>query len=147
MSVTHIPADMRRVVVARAEGLCEYCLIAEVDTGFGCQFDHVISEKHGGTTTLGNLAQACVACNVAKGSDVGSIHSETGDFCRFFNPRSDRWSDHFVLRDYRIEALTLIGTVTVRIFQFNAVERLLERQALTLAHRYPNESARRRIGT
>jgi len=32
MSVTHIPAELRRPVVARAEGICEYCLIAEDDT-------------------------------------------------------------------------------------------------------------------
>lgn len=29
MSVTYVSAELRRLVVARAEGLCEYCLIAE----------------------------------------------------------------------------------------------------------------------
>src|SRR5262249_7484988 len=37
MSVTYISAELRRLVVARAEGLCEYCLIAEEDTFFGCE--------------------------------------------------------------------------------------------------------------
>lgn len=58
MSSTHIPAEVRRAVVARAQGLCEYCLIHEVDTYFGCQVDHIISEKHGGATELENLALA-----------------------------------------------------------------------------------------
>ncbi len=145
MSVTHIAAELRRIVVSRADGLCEYCLIAEEDSGYGCQIDRVISEKHGGPTNAANLALACTFCNLAKGSDVGSIHHETGEFCRFFNPRTDRWSDHFVLVNYRIEPLTIIGSVTARILGFNAVERLLERQVLTLAGQYPNQSALRRI--
>jgi hypothetical protein len=58
MSVTYIPADLRRLVVARAEGICEYCLIAEEDTFYGCEVDHIISEKHSGSTTADNLAFA-----------------------------------------------------------------------------------------
>lgn len=54
MSVTHIAADLRRLVVARAEGLCEYCLISEDDTFYGCEADHIISEKHGGSTDAEN---------------------------------------------------------------------------------------------
>jgi len=76
MSVTYIPAELRRFVVARAEGICEYCLIAEVDTFYGCEADHILSEKHGGATDAENLAMACVFCNQAKGSDIGSIDWE-----------------------------------------------------------------------
>ncbi len=73
MSVTYVKAALRRIVVARAEGLCEYCLIQDIDTYFGCEIDHIISEKHGGPTTEDNLAYACLFCNKSKGSDVGSI--------------------------------------------------------------------------
>src|SRR5262249_8009705 len=125
--------------------LCEYCLIAADDTFLGCQADHVISEKHGGPTTAENLAHACTFCNQAKGSDIGSIHWETNQFLRFFNPRTGRWSDHFTLSGYRIEAKTEIGAVTVRILGFNALERLLERQALVLTNRYPSTEALRRM--
>jgi hypothetical protein len=45
MSVTYIRAELRRLVVARSEGLCEYCLIAEEDTFYGCECDHIISEE------------------------------------------------------------------------------------------------------
>src|SRR5947209_8003864 len=97
MSVTYIPADVRRLIVARAEGVCEYCLIADEDTFYSCEADHIISEKHGRQTDADNLAYACVFCNQAQGSDVGSIHGETKTFVRFFNPRQDRWADHFAL--------------------------------------------------
>ena len=76
MNTTHIPADVRRQVIERAQQRCEYCSIHEDDSYFGMQVDHVISEKHGGATELGNLALACVFCNRAKGSDIGSLDRE-----------------------------------------------------------------------
>jgi len=50
MSQTYIPTELRRLVVVRAGGFCEYCLIYEDDTFFGCEVDHIVSEKHGGLT-------------------------------------------------------------------------------------------------
>lgn len=145
MSFTYISADLRRLVIARAEGICEYCLIDEEDTFYGCAVDHIISEKHGGPTQEDNLALACVFCNQAKGSDVGSIYWESREFVRFFNPRSDRWAAHFKLVGSRIETLTTIGAVTARILGFNETERLLERQSLQAINRYPNRVALRHI--
>lgn len=45
---SYVSAALRRVVAARADFLCEYCLIHEDDTVFGCEVDHTISTKHGG---------------------------------------------------------------------------------------------------
>lgn len=145
MSVTPINTELRRLVVARAQGLCEYCLIAEEDMFFGCEIDHVISEKHGGPTQADNLAYACVFCNQAKGSDIGSIHWDSDEFIRFFNPRIDRWAEHFTLLGSRIESLTKIGAVTARILGFNNNERLFEREVLREINRYPCPEASRRI--
>ena len=78
MSVTHIPAALRRLVIARADSLCEYCLLHEDDTFFGCEIDHIISEKHAGQTTESNLAYACLVCNRSKGSDIGSLMPGSG---------------------------------------------------------------------
>jgi 5-methylcytosine-specific restriction endonuclease McrA len=61
--------------------------------------EHVIAEKHGGTTTADNLALACPYCNRAKGSDLGSLDPETGQLTPFFNPRIDVWQEHFLLED------------------------------------------------
>lgn len=138
MSTTYIGAELRRQVISRANNICEYCRIHEDDTFFGCQIDHIISEKHGGTTTFENLALACTFCNVAKGSDIGSITND-GIFTRFFNPRIDVWNEHFVLVGIILEPLTPIGQVTVRLLQFNTLDRLLEREALIAVGRYPIE--------
>src|SRR5947199_9182781 len=90
---SYIPASLRRLVTERAEGLCEYCLIHESDTFFGCQIEHIISEKHGGPTEAANLALACIFCNRFKGTDIATLAPATGQLCRLFNPRSDRRGD------------------------------------------------------
>ena len=134
-------AALRRVVTTRANALCEYCLIHEDDTVFGCEVDHVISEKHGGVTEAGNLAYACAFCNRAKGSDIGSIVQGTGAYVRFFHPRLDYWAKHFTLDGVAIVALSDIGDVTGRILAFNTDGRLLERQILRDVGRYPSAAA------
>jgi hypothetical protein len=145
MSATYIAADLRRLVVARAEGICECCLIAEDDTFYGCEADHIISEKHSGATTADNLAMACVFCNRAKGSDVGSIDWESNNFVSFFNPRTDLWADHFAFVEARIEGTTPTGIVTARILGFNTADRVSERAILRSSGRYPNAVALRRM--
>jgi len=138
---SYVSAALRRLAAERADSLCEYCLIHEEDAFFGCEVDHIISEKHSGPTEADNLAYACAFCNRAKGSDIGSILWDTGTFCRFFNPRTDLWSEHFALEDMRIIALSDVGEVTVRILDFNNSERLLEREAFTAMGRYPSPAA------
>src|SRR2546428_827785 len=87
-----------------------------------------------------NLAYACAVCNRTKGSDIGSI-SASHDFIRFFNPRLDRWAEHFVLEQPVIQALTDVGEVTARILQFNTRVRLHEREEMIRFGKYPNEAA------
>ena len=108
--------------------------------------EHVIAEKHGGATVAENLAYACTLCNRFKGSDLGSVFPGTGPLVRFFNPRSDRWADHFRLAGAEIVALTEIGAVTVRIFAINHPDRVAERQTLGAEGRYPSAAAVVRTG-
>lgn len=144
MARLYMTKELKRLVSHRAEGLCEYCLISEEDSG-GCQFDHIISVKHGGKTTAENLAYACLYCNLNKGTDLGSIIWRTGELVRFFNPRREKWSEHFRLEGAIIQSLTDIGEVTARILQFNSSDRLLERQLLIEVNRYPSPDALKRM--
>jgi hypothetical protein len=137
---SYVSADLRRLVESRAERLCEYCLIHASDTYLGCQVDHVIAEKHGGSTVSENLAFACTFCNRAKGSDIGSLASD-GQFVGFYNPRIQRWSEHFLFDQVVIESKTPIGEVTAKILGFNAPDRLVERTALQNLGRYPSAEA------
>ncbi|WP_413163843.1 HNH endonuclease [Capilliphycus salinus ALCB114379] len=145
MSRPYISDKLRDKIANRADLLCEYCLISEGDTFLGCQVDHIISIKHGGATEANNLAFACVYCNRNKGSDLGSISRQTGELVIFFNPRTDRWNNHFQLQGARIEPITPIGEVTARILGFNEADRILERQLLINEGRYPTAGARKRM--
>ena len=132
-----IGQQLRRAVRARAGGRCEYCLMDDVLLVWGCEVDHILSRKHGGVTESSNLALSCARCNRAKGTDLGSVHPESEGLVRLFNPRRDRWDEHFKLDGFRIVGLTLIGQVTVALLQFNQDERLIEREWLKKAAKYP----------
>lgn len=62
MSVTRIPAALRRQVVERAHQSCEYCLLPGAVAFFAHEVDHVVAEKHGGATEKANLAFTCWRC-------------------------------------------------------------------------------------
>jgi hypothetical protein len=131
VSQTYIPADLRRLVRARAGDCCEYCLVPEWMTFAAHWIDHIVAEKHGGRTQADNLANCCVLCNQRKGSDLSSIDPETGELAELFHPRRHCWTDHFrLLADGRVEPLTPAGRVTVRLLQLNHSDRVAERANL-----------------
>lgn len=125
-----LPESLRRLVAARADHRCEYCLLHERDSYTPHQVDHILSRKHGGSSDPENLAWACIRCNAWKGSDVSSVDPNTGGLIPLFHPRRHRWSDHFELRNHTIEPLTAIGAGTVRLLRLNSDQRLAERRAL-----------------
>jgi HNH endonuclease len=135
--VTRPSAAVRREVVRRAGDRCEYCRIHQVDSASRHQVDHVIAEKHGGTTRLENLALSCLPCNRRKSSDIGAIDSESGLFVRLFDPRRQNWSEHFKFLDERIAGITPEGRATIEFLRLNAPERLEERIALIRLGRWP----------
>ena len=149
MPSARVGAELRRLVATRANRLCEYCLLHEDDTYLGCEVDHILSRKHGGLTREDNLAYACAPCNRSKGSDIASLASDSGELARLYNPRGNRWTEHFRLAEdgVTITPLTPIGWATVRLLGLNLDDRLLERTALRDIGRYPPEAARALLGT
>jgi hypothetical protein len=133
---TYVPAALRRQVIERAGDRCEYCRFPQRVMLLAFEIEHIISEKHGGTTAFENLALACPYCNRAKGSDLGSIDPETRQLTPFFNPRTQIWQEHFILIGATIAPQTPEGRVTVLILQFNHPNRLQERQGLIAINQY-----------
>jgi hypothetical protein len=142
---SYVGPELRRLVRSRASGVCEYCLVHEDDTVLGNEIDHIISEKHGGPTEEGNLAFTCRPCNRNKGSDIASIVEGSDDVIRLFNPRRDKWNDHFTLIGVEILGRTPIGKATARLLAFNEPIRLQERQAMIDAGRFPSDAAAKAI--
>jgi 5-methylcytosine-specific restriction endonuclease McrA len=127
--VAEIPSALREAVIARAGGRCEYCQKPPLGY-FRHEVDHVVALKHGGRTTMDNLALACFNCNRFKGSDLSSIDPETDAVTPLFNPRTQVWADHFRRDAALIEPRTAAGRVTVFLLRLNAPERVRERLAL-----------------
>lgn len=138
---TRPSADLRREVVERAEGHCEYCLLHQRLAAATHQVDHIIAEKHGGHTSSGNLALSCVLCNRRKGTDVSSVDPNSGEIVPLFHPREQDWVEHFRFEDARIVGLTPSGRATVELLQLNAYERVLERAELIRSGRFPPRSS------
>ena len=119
---------MRRRVRERAGGRCEYCLAPGELSFQAHQMEHIVALKHGGATSAENLALSCIGCNQRKGADLSSIDPLTGALTALFHPRRDRWREHFELRGLFILPKSATGRVTVRLLQFNAPERITERE-------------------
>lgn len=133
---TYVSAALRKQVIERADSRCEYCRFPQSVTLLAFEMEHIISEKHGGTTTLDNLALACPYCNRAKGTDLGSIDPETNQLTPFFHPRTQIWQAHFILSGATILPQTPEGRVTALIFQFNHPDRIQERAGLIAIGQY-----------
>lgn len=134
-----ISAAVRSLVVNRAARRCEYCLLHEDDSFTPHQIDHIISRKHGGSSSPDNLALACIRCNAWKGSDIASWGFEPGRISPLFHPRRDLWQDHFRLEAGEIVALTSVGAATVRLLRLNLLGRVTERRVLIECRRYPRD--------
>ncbi|MDZ4763024.1 MAG: HNH endonuclease signature motif containing protein [Chloroflexota bacterium] len=132
-----ISAELRRMLVQRAENRCEYCRILDENSYQPHEVDHVYAEKHGGESNEGNLCLACWLCNRHKGSDLTSLDPATGEIVRLFHPRRDVWAEHFRLNDALIEAITDVGRVTVKLLQLNRPNRVAERRIMLALGIYP----------
>ena len=143
MSRTRIPAALRENARRRADEICEYCLLHEVDGIHAFHVDHVISEKHGGLTGEHNLAFCCPFCNRAKGSDIAGLAGD--ELVRLFNPRIDAWAVHFGMDAERIVARSNVGAATVQLLGLNDPHRLALRKELMAAGLFPSAAARRLI--
>jgi 5-methylcytosine-specific restriction endonuclease McrA len=137
MAVSSIPPSLRQLVVERAQGKCEYCLMRQDVSIYSHEIDHVIAQKHGGQTVAQNLALACLPCNRTKGSDLTTFDPIGNDIVPLFHPRHQIWSDHFILDGAHIVGMTSTGRATVFLLKFNVPNRYLNRHVLITQGRYP----------
>lgn len=92
--------------------------------------DHVIATKHGGRTELRNLAFTCAHCNGHKGSDIAGIDPSADTLVPLFNPRTQRWADHFRWDGPRLDGISPASRATVRVLAINAGRRIAVRTQL-----------------
>ena len=121
----YISAHLRELVIKRANGCCEYCLVNQDDSYLKHHIDHIISLKHGGKTIIENLAYACFPCNIHKGSNLSTIIPPENKIVRIYNPRTDVWSEHFDIENGKFYGKTEIGLATIKLLKLNDIDRII----------------------
>ena len=106
--------ETKRAVRERANYLCEYCHSSERLSASRFTIDHITPRSLGGSDALENLALACRRCNERRYNFVASIDPESQETVPIFNPRLQKWDEHFGWRDngILIEGITPIGRAT-----------------------------------
>jgi hypothetical protein len=94
--------------------------------------EHVVPQQHGGGDDLDNLALSCDRCDAFKGPNLSAIDSDTAAVVALFNPRLQRWEEHFRQVDFEILGSTPTGRATARLLNMNVPARVQLRELLQL---------------
>lgn len=134
----YIPERMRIAVRNRARELCEYCRLPQWFQDAAFHIDHILPQSRNGPTEPGNLALACVGCSLRKGSIVVGHDPLDGLVVPLFNPRRDRWEDHFAFtKKWLIEGCTPCGRATIEVLRLNRPSLVRLRKYLARRKQFP----------
>lgn len=129
----------RRLARKRAGGRCEYCRCPESHSTQNFSVDHIWPQSLEGDDELTNLALACQGCNNRKYNKTGAHDPVTGVEAPLFDPRRQRWVEHFRWSDdkLRVLGLTPTGRATVAALDLNREGVLNLRDVLLLRGFHP----------
>ena len=133
----YIPVELRQLVNDRAAGRCEYCSLSQDGQEATFHIDHVVPVAVGGQTVVQNLALACVSCSLRKAARQTAPDPHTGKEVPLYNPRQDKWPEHFEWNEMRLVSHTATGRATVEALAMNRAVILSIRQEETLLGRHP----------
>jgi HNH endonuclease len=133
----NIPLSLRRLVIQRSKDRCEYCVISQLGQVATFYIDHIIPVVAGGETTAENLALAYVSCSLRKGARQDLEDAETGELVAFFNPRQQKWLEHFAWNGVEVAGVTATGRAVVRVLELNRSTMLAIRAEEQLLGRHP----------
>jgi hypothetical protein len=116
-----LPSAIRQQVRARATYLCEYCHALEEASAAQFEIDHIHPRSLGGSDDLENLALACQRCNAYRYNFTQGFDLEIQATVPLFNPRQQKWSDHFcwTTDGLRILGITSTGRATCQRLDLN----------------------------
>ena len=133
----YIPQELRRQVIERANGRCEYCRLAQAGQAATFHLDHITAFSVEGQTTSENLALACVSCSLRKSARQIAVDPQTGLESPIFNPRQQHWSEHFRWDDIFVVGTTPTGRATADALNMNRAVMLAIRTEEIFFHRHP----------
>lgn len=135
--MSYIPAKLRRLVIQRAAGRCEYCGLSQEGQEARFHIDHVLPVAAGGQTITENLALACVSCSLRKAARQTAIDPQSGKEVTLYNPRHDAWQEHFRWKGACIVGLTASGRATIEALDMNRIMILAIREEEAALGRHP----------
>jgi hypothetical protein len=114
--------QFREAVVKRADNRCEYCQLPAQFQISGFEIDHILPRSRGGQTDLANVTLACPHCNARKWAHIDGEDPDSGQRVALFNPRTQRWEDHFQWSEqhpFTLVGISLYGRATVARLHMN----------------------------
>jgi hypothetical protein len=135
--VNSVPRRLRRLVVTRAGERCEYYRLAQVGQEATFHIDHILPVADGGESVAANLALACVSCSLRKEARRTVRDPDTRRYVTIFNPRTDRWSEHFRWEGTVMIGLTPNARGTIELLKLNRPRILAIRQEEMARGRHP----------
>ena len=121
MARAKVSDKLKKQVIDRAEGCCEYCKSQIRFSPNSFEIDHIIPIRQGGMNQLENMALACPQCNGHKSDKIKAVDPVSEQIVPLFHPRQMDWEDHFCWSDDTLEMLeiTATGRATVVLLQTN----------------------------
>ena len=122
---------------------CEYCGTSEWVTGIPLEVDHIRPRSRRGKTSRSNLCRACSSCNTYKGDQTRGLDPITNKRVSLFNPRRQRWADHFQWSEdgTQIIGLTPCGRATVETLKMNHLQIVRARRLWVSVGWHPPKSS------
>lgn len=117
----YLSAVLREQLLAADDRRCAYCHTTEANTGQPMTVDHIIPQSQGGPTEFENLCFACWRCNEFKGAAILARDPLTGEEVPLFNPRAQKWHEHFAwdAEGTHLVGLTPVGRATIVAVNMN----------------------------
>jgi hypothetical protein len=139
MSTGFISEEVRQRIREAAGDRCGYCLSAQEYVWGTLEIEHIIPRALGGSDEELNLWLSCGMCNRHKGPQVEGLDPESGQPASLFNPRTQKWSEHFRwdAAGIQIIGLTAIGRATVAALKLNNELALIVRRNWVQAGWHP----------
>lgn len=128
----YLPQILRKQITERAKSVCEYCKALSQFSFHTFNIDHIIPISKDGLTTFENLALSCSNCNKCKHDKLVTKDPQSNLLVDIFNPRLQKWTDHFVWNEDTtiIIGLTPTGRATIFTLKMNKPEAINLRKAL-----------------
>lgn len=139
MAKSYISTKIKDLVISRSEGYCEYCKCPADFSTEPFSIEHILPRSKDGLDEIGNLAYACIGCNIYKSDKTEFLDVVSQKIASLYNPRTMHWHDHFIWDESLTSIIgkTAIGRATIEALKLNRRQIKNLRRALMAIGEHP----------